>query len=159
MRKLKDILYGVALEAVTGSTDIQISGITTDSRLVDSNTIFVAIRGTNTDGHNYIDQVIEKGVKVILCEEFNPNSSSEVCFLQVSNARKALGILASNFYDNPSKQLKLVGITGTNGKTTTTTILYDLFKKLGYKVGLLSTIQNLINDKVYESTHTTAIRN
>ena len=155
MRNLKDILYGVALEAVTGSTDIQISGITTDSRLVDSNTIFVAIRGTNTDGHNYIDQVIEKGVKVILCEEFNPNSSSEVCFLQVSNARKALGILASNFYDNPSKQLKLVGITGTNGKTTTTTILYDLFKKLGYKVGLLSTIQNLINDKVYESTHTT----
>lgn len=155
MRNVKDILYGVSLESVTGTTDHQILSITTDSRLANENSIFVAIRGTSADGHDFIKQVIEKGTKVILCEEFEAELAKNTTFLVVGNSRKALGILASNFYENPSQKLKLVGVTGTNGKTTTTTILYNLFKKLGYKVGLLSTIQNLIDGKIYHSTHTT----
>ena len=149
MKNLKDILFGVSLESVAGTTNYNISAITTDSRMANKDTLFVAIKGTAVDGHNFINQVIENGTQIILCEQFDPNWSGKANFLVVSNTRKALGILASNFYDNPSTKLKLVGVTGTNGKTTTTTILYDLFKKLGYKVGLLSTIQNLINEKVY----------
>lgn len=155
MKNLKDILYMVALEEVSGTTDMWIDGITTDSRLVNSDTLFVAINGTNIDGHDFIEQLIEKGIKVILCEKIEPKYLGKATFLKVANTRKALGIIAANFYDNPSSKLKLVGVTGTNGKTTTTTILYDLFKKLGYKVGLLSTIKNLINDREYISTHTT----
>nr|WP_297786759.1 UDP-N-acetylmuramoyl-L-alanyl-D-glutamate--2,6-diaminopimelate ligase [uncultured Allomuricauda sp.] len=155
MKLLKDILYGVSLSAVSGDTNVMVNNVHFDSRKVEMDDVFVAIRGTVTDGHKYIQKAVDSGARAIVCEELPELMVNGVTYLQVDNCNSALAIIASNFYDNPSKNLKLVGVTGTNGKTTVTTLLYNLFKKAGFKVGLISTIKVLVDDKEYKATHTT----
>lgn len=155
MKLLKDILYKAGIEEVVGSTNVAIENICIDSRLAKKFSLFIAVKGTAVDGHQFIDTAIEQGSLAIICEELPENLVKEVNYIQVKNSRFAAGVIASNFYDNPSEKLKLVGVTGTNGKTTVTTLLYELFKNLGYKTGLLSTVRNLIDGEVIESTHTT----
>lgn len=155
MAILQDILYGVAIEQVLGSTSVEVEQITFDSRKVFPNSLFVAIKGTQSDGHQYIPQVEESGAGVIVSEVLPQEIKENITYVKVANSAKALGIIAANFYDNPSSKLKLVGVTGTNGKTTVGTLLYKLFRELGYKVGLISTVENQINDVIIPSTHTT----
>ena len=155
MRLLKDILYGVGLRAVSGSTNVMVNAVHFDSRNVAMDDVFIAVRGTITDGHEYIEKAINSGAKAIVCEELPKQLVSEITYVEVDNGNKALAIMASNFYDNPSKNLKLVGITGTNGKTTISSLLYQLFKKAGFKVGLISTIKIMVDDAEYPTSHTT----
>lgn len=155
MAILKDILYGVSLQEVVGRTDVSVNSIQFDSRKVAEGDAFVAIKGTASDGHAYIDQVIAQGAKIVVCEVLPENISESVTVIVVDDSSRALGVMASNFYENPSKNLNLIGITGTNGKTTSVTLLYRLFRTMGYNVGLLSTVENIINDVVIPSTHTT----
>ena len=155
MMVLKDILYKTSIEAVKGSTDISVNKIEFDSRLVGKGDVFVAIRGTVSDGHDYIDKAISQGATAIVCEEIPEELSANVTYVLVKKASKALAYMAANYYDNPSHNVKLVGITGTNGKTTIATLLYQLFKKAGYKAGLLSTVKILVDNKEYKATHTT----
>ncbi|MEM6840786.1 MAG: UDP-N-acetylmuramoyl-L-alanyl-D-glutamate--2,6-diaminopimelate ligase [Bacteroidota bacterium] len=154
-KTLKDILYGVSLKAVEGSTDISVSAVHFDSRKVEEGSVFVAVSGTQVDGHEYIQIAVEKGATSVVCEQVPEEKSSEVTYVQVANSAEALGQMAANFYDNPSQKLKLVAVTGTNGKTTVVTLLHQLFMRLGYQTGLLSTVNNKINDAVVPSTHTT----
>lgn len=151
---LKDILYGVHLISVDGRTDQSVRELHFDSRKAVKNSVFFAIRGTNNDGHNYIGPVIEAGCEVIIAEEHR-SVPDNVTLIVVPNTHEALALMASNFYDEPSKKLKLVGVTGTNGKTTTATLLHRLFTALGYHCGLLSTVVNRIGEKEIVSTHTT----
>ncbi|HSY76678.1 MAG TPA: UDP-N-acetylmuramoyl-L-alanyl-D-glutamate--2,6-diaminopimelate ligase [Bacteroidia bacterium] len=155
MKKLKDILYKVALVEVAGSTDVAVSVVHFDSRKVVDGTLFVAVKGTLTDGHKYIDQTIEKGAVAILCEDMPERRHDGITYVKVKDSSAALAIIAANYYDHPSAKLKLVGITGTNGKTTTATLLFNLFRGLGYKVGLLSTVRNQVNTQQFPATHTT----
>ncbi|MEJ1222548.1 UDP-N-acetylmuramoyl-L-alanyl-D-glutamate--2,6-diaminopimelate ligase [Sediminicola sp. 1XM1-17] len=152
---LKDILYGVSLSAVSGSTNVMVNSIVFDSRKVGLDDVFVAIKGTLTDGHKFIEQVVAAGAKAIICEELPTDMVNGVVYIEVDNGNKALAIMASNFYGNPSKNLKLVGVTGTNGKTTISSLLYQLFKKAGFKVGLISTIKIMVDDEVFATSHTT----
>ncbi|WP_035660700.1 UDP-N-acetylmuramoyl-L-alanyl-D-glutamate--2,6-diaminopimelate ligase [Flavobacterium seoulense] len=153
--KLKDILYRVAIEAVHGSTDIAIGKLDFDSRKIEANDVFIAIRGAISDGHDYIQKAIDLGAKAIICDTFPETFVSEVSYVQVNDTNKALAFMAANYFGNPSEKLKLVGITGTNGKTTIASLLYQLFKKAGFKVGLLSTVKILVDDVEYKATHTT----
>ncbi len=154
--QIKDLIYKVSLISVSGRTDIDITAICFDSRKVEKGSMFIAVRGVNSDGHSYIKDVIQKGAATVVCEELPELDGDTDCtIIQVKDSSEALGIIASNFYDKPSSKLKLVGITGTNGKTTTVTLLYRLFRKLGYKTGLISTVENRIEDQVISSTHTT----
>jgi UDP-N-acetylmuramoyl-L-alanyl-D-glutamate--2,6-diaminopimelate ligase len=155
MKTLKDILYGVSLTAVSGSTAKSIHAICFDSRLVKQDDVFVAIKGTQSDGHLFIEKAIELGANSIVCETMPDKLVDEVSYIEVADSQTALAIMASNYFENPSKNLKLVGITGTNGKTTVSSLLYQLFKKAGFKVGLLSTIKVMVNDKEYPTMHTT----
>ncbi|SMC32766.1 UDP-N-acetylmuramoyl-L-alanyl-D-glutamate--2,6-diaminopimelate ligase [Cellulophaga tyrosinoxydans] len=155
MKSLKDILFGVSLTAVSGSTSVSVNKICFDSRLVGAEDVFIAIRGTLTDGHKYIEKAISLGAKAIVCEEMPDTIVDGITYVEVDSGNKALAIMASNYYDNPSKNLKLVGITGTNGKTTVSSLLYQLFKKAGFKVGLISTIKIMVDDKTYKTSHTT----
>ena len=134
MKLLKDILYKAGIIEVVGSTNVAITSLTFDSRKIEKDSLFIAIKGTQNDGHVYINDVITKGAIGILCEEFPSEINDKVTYVKVKDTSAALGIIASNFYDNPSEKLKLVGVTGTNGKTTTVSLLFSLFKKLGYKV-------------------------
>jgi len=143
VKRLKDILYRVSIEAVHGATDLAISKIEFDSRKVESNTAFVAIKGTLSDGHDYIEKAIALGANVIVCEQFPETIVQGITYVQVNDTNEALAYLSANFYDNPSEKIKLVGVTGTNGKTTIASLLYQLFKKAGYKVGLLSTYRDV----------------
>lgn len=152
---LKDILYKVSVEKVIGSTNISIDAIQFDSRKVTQNTLFIAQKGLNVDAHKFIDATIENGAVAIICQEIPQHIHPEVTYIQVVNSNEALAIVASNFYGNPSEKLKLVGVTGTNGKTTIATLLYTLFKKAGYKAGLLSTIKIMVDDIEFPATHTT----
>jgi UDP-N-acetylmuramoyl-L-alanyl-D-glutamate--2,6-diaminopimelate ligase len=152
---LRDILYGVSMVSVHGRTDIHVANIIADSRKVDLEDVFVAIKGELSDGHQYIKKAIELGASAIVCEELPQQLDAAVTYVQVKNARTAIAIMATNFYDHPSQNVKLVGITGTNGKTTTTTMLYRLFTELGYPCGLISTIENKIGKTTLPSTHTT----
>ena len=155
MSQLKNILYKVAIESVHGSTDLTIEKIEFDSRKVSKNDVFVAIKGTLSDGHQFIDNAISLGASVIVCEVL-PTTLSENCtYVKVQNSNQALAFLSANYYDNPSEKLKLVGITGTNGKTTIASLLYQMFKKAGYKVGLLSTVKIMVDEVAYKATHTT----
>lgn len=154
-KKLADILENVDFQNIIGSNEIEISDISFDSRFVTNQSLFVAARGTQVDGHNFIVNAIEKGVKVIVCEQIPEKIKDNVTYIIVNDSSIALGIIASNFYDKPSEKLKLVGVTGTNGKTTTVTLLYNLFKNLGYYVGLISTVCIKIQNNVFPSTHTT----
>jgi UDP-N-acetylmuramoyl-L-alanyl-D-glutamate--2,6-diaminopimelate ligase len=155
MKLLKDILYKVSLVSVAGNTSIEISGIAFDSRAVKPGTLFIATKGTQVDGHQFIESAIEKGAYAIVCESLPENLNDSITYVQVNNSTQALGIIASHYYDHPSGKMKLVGVTGTNGKTTTVTLLHSLFRRLGYNVGLLSTVENKINDEIIPSTHTT----
>ncbi|MBC3757160.1 UDP-N-acetylmuramoyl-L-alanyl-D-glutamate--2,6-diaminopimelate ligase [Hyunsoonleella sp. SJ7] len=155
MNILRDILYRVNLNAVVGSTSVKINAIHFDSRKVEENDAFVAVRGTVSDGHDYIDVAIKQGAIAIICEALPTSLVDGITYIEVDYSNKALAIMASNYYDSPSDNLKLVGVTGTNGKTTITTLLYQLFKNAGYKVGLLSTVKILVDDTEYKATHTT----
>ena len=155
MRKLENILANVLTKSIIGSVDIAIDAITFDSRSVKSSTLFVAIKGTEVDGHNYIQKAIDLGASVIVCEILPIDLNQEVTYIQVENSNEALAFLASNFYDNPSVKLKLVGVTGTNGKTTIATLLYNLFSQAGFQVGLLSTVKVMIGQENFPATHTT----
>ncbi|GAB5539695.1 MAG: UDP-N-acetylmuramoyl-L-alanyl-D-glutamate--2,6-diaminopimelate ligase [Salibacteraceae bacterium] len=155
MKMLQDILYKAGLEKVIGSTHLAVEKICSDSRLADPLSAFVAIRGTQTDGHLFINKAVEQGCKIIICEELPHEIIEAVTYVKVSDSKEALGIIASNFYDNPSEKLQLIGTTGTNGKTTVVTLQYQLFKSLGYKVGLISTVVNKIGNREVKATHTT----
>jgi UDP-N-acetylmuramoyl-L-alanyl-D-glutamate--2,6-diaminopimelate ligase len=155
MKLLKDLLYKSGLTEVHGTTEIPVNEICFDSRKAKPGALFVAVRGTTSDGHKFISDVTAKGCSVIVCEEMPPQPDPAVAYVVVNDSAAALSIIASNFYDNPSEKLKLVGITGTNGKTTSATLLHQLFQKSGYKTGLLSTVKNKINDRAIAATHTT----
>lgn len=155
MKQLKDILYKVGIEAVHGATDITISKIEFDSRKIELNDVFVAIRGTLSDGHDYIEKALSLGAVAIICEEFPSVIVNGVTYIKVKDANEALAFLAANYFDNPSENIKLVGVTGTNGKTTIASLLYQLFKKAGYKVGLLSTVKIMVDAEEFKATHTT----
>lgn len=155
MKKLKDILYRVSIEAVRGSTDIEVLDLAFDSRKVQQGTVFIAQKGTQSDGHLFIDQAIASGAIAVVYENEPCNYFENVTYIRVEDADIALAQIASNFYDNPSEQLFLVGVTGTNGKTTIATLLYQLFTKAGFKSGLLSTVKIAINTDFYDATHTT----
>ena len=153
--KLKDILSNCALRNITGSDNTDITGIAFDSRAVGQGMMFVAVRGTTVDGHNYIGKAVENGAVAIVCETLPTELDSKVTYIEVKNSAVALGVAASNYYGNPSKQLMLVGVTGTNGKTTIATLLHKLFTNAGHICGLLSTIENIIGEEVVPATHTT----
>lgn len=155
MKKLRDILYRVSLEAVRGTTDISVEAITFDSRSVQPHTLFVAMRGTQVNGHQFIQKAVDQGAAVIVCEAYPEVFNERVTYVLVQDTNEALAVMADNFFDHPSAHLKLTGVTGTNGKTTIATLLYQLFTKAGYKVGLLSTVKVLIGDAEYPATHTT----
>ena len=155
MKILSDILKSVKVTKVIGNIELPVTAIEFDSRKVQTGCLFVAVKGTLTNGHDYIEKAIENGAKAIICEVLPEEISNDIVFVHVSNSSKALGKLASAFYDFPSSKLKLVGVTGTNGKTTTVTLLYNLVRKLGFKTGLLSTVRNYIGDQIIEATHTT----
>ena len=155
MKKLTDILFNVSIIESKGSLDVMVSEISFDSRLATKDSLFVAVQGTQVDGHKYIDQAVSNGASVIVCEHFPESIKSNLTYLRVANSAFALGLLSSSYFNNPSSELKLVGITGTNGKTTTATLLYNLFTNLGYKAGLISTILIKIADKEIPATHTT----
>ncbi len=155
MKNLKDILYRTSIEAIKGSPDKAISKIEFDSRKVSSGDVFVAIKGTVADGHQYINKCIEQGAVAIICETFPEEITDGITYIQVNNSQKALAFMAANYYDNPSEKLKLVGVTGTNGKTTIATLLYMMFESAGYKSGLLSTVKIKVHQVEYPATHTT----
>lgn len=155
MKELKDILYKVSVNDVFGDTTVGISEVAFDSRKVVENGLFVAQKGLLVDGHDYIDTAIDAGAIAIICEEIPIHRQQHVTYVQVEDANTALAIVSSNYYDNPSSKLQLVGVTGTNGKTTIASLLYQLFKKAGKKVGLLSTVKIMVDEKSYPATHTT----
>lgn len=155
MKQLKEILYKTRIEQVIGTTDVSIYDISFDSRNVKLNSLFIAVKGISIDGHFFIDNVIEAGARAIICETMPNQIRDGITYIQVKDSREALAYIASNFYDNPSSQIKLVGITGTNGKTTTASLLHQLFMEMGYRVGLLSTVCNKINNEIFPASHTT----
>ncbi|MDP6909508.1 MAG: Mur ligase family protein, partial [Flavobacteriales bacterium] len=155
MKLLKDILYRAGIEEVIGSTNVAIESICGDSRAATKFSLFFAIKGLEQDGHAYIEKAIAQGAVAIICEVLPEKLVKDVNYIKVKNSRYATGVVASNFYDNPSDSLKLVGITGTNGKTTCATLSYELFRELGHKVGLVSTVRNLIDGNEVSATHTT----
>ncbi len=153
--KVSDLLQGVEVLKQIKSNQYDVNNIVFDSRKANKDSLFVAIRGSQTDGHQYLAQVIEKGVKVIVVEDWFEAASSDILQIQVKNSAKAVAIIAGNFFGNPSRRIKLTGVTGTNGKSTIVSLLKQLFDGLGFKTGLLSTIRNVVDDKEYVSTHTT----
>ena len=155
MKLLKDILYKVSVNTIYGDTNLEISQIDFDSRAVKEGSLFVAQKGVSVDGHLFIDKAIQLGATSVICEVLPEKKQDNITFIQVDDSNTSLAIIASNFYDNPSSKLKLIGVTGTNGKTTIASLLYQLHKKAGFKVGLLSTVQILVDTIAYESTHTT----
>jgi len=155
LKKLTDILKNIEIQKLIGPKDITINDLSFDSRQIQPGQLFIAIKGTVVNGHKFIATAIEKGARVIVCETLPEKLDDNITYIKVNNPAKALGFLSSNFYDNPSEKLQLIGITGTNGKTTAATLLYKLFQRLGYKSGLLSTVRNYIINKAVEATHTT----
>lgn len=148
-------MYKVSVDSILGDTNIEVANVIFDSRKVGANSLFVAQKGVSVDGHLFIDKALEKGAKVIICEDFPLNKKEGITYVQVQDANTALAIIAANFYDNPSEKLQLIGVTGTNGKTTIASLLYQLFQKLGYQVGLLSTVKIRVGNTEYKATHTT----
>ena len=155
MKNLSDILYKVSTAALAGNTNIDINDVQIDSRKVQEGTLFVAVKGVAADGHQFISKAVGQGAVAVVCEEIPSSRKEGVTYVQTNNIAEAAGLIAHNFYDQPTAKLKLVGVTGTNGKTTIATLLYKLFTCLGYKCGLLSTVENQIAGKVIPSTHTT----
>jgi UDP-N-acetylmuramoyl-L-alanyl-D-glutamate--2,6-diaminopimelate ligase len=155
MKALKDILYKVSLTSTIGNMEVGVKEIVFDSRLVVEGSVFVAIKGTQVDGHQFIPLALEKGATSVVCETLPEDFKEGITYVQVVDSSKALGIMAANYFENPSEKLKLVAVTGTNGKTSTVTLLYQLFREMGYNVGMLSTVENRINDDIIPTTHTT----
>ncbi len=155
MKDLQSILFGVSLREVIGSTQLQVNDIQIDSRKISSGCVFVAIKGAQVDGRAFIETAIEKGATVIVCEQLPTTINSAITYLVVENAQEAVAIMAHQFYNEPSTKVKLVGVTGTNGKTTVATLLFKLFSEFGYHCGLVSTVQNQIGETIIPSTHTT----
>jgi UDP-N-acetylmuramoyl-L-alanyl-D-glutamate--2,6-diaminopimelate ligase len=155
VKLLKDILYKAGIDDVIGNTHLAVEKVCFDSREADKFSAFVAVRGSQTDGHLFISKAIASGSRIIICEEFPEDVDPIITYVKVKDSAQALGVIASNFYDNPSEHLELVGVTGTNGKTTVVTLLYQLFKALGYKCGLISTVGNKVANHDVPATHTT----
>ena len=155
MIKIEEILKGIDVSLVKGDTSGSVSTVEFDSRNVSPGCMFVAVKGYNTDGHNYISSAVDLGASAIICETLPEKPEKHVCWIKTTDSAKALGEAASNYFGNPSRSLKLVGVTGTNGKTTIATLLYNMFIRLGYKCGLFSTVCNYINGKELPATHTT----
>ncbi len=155
MKILKDILYKVTIEKVIGNTGVSVNQIVFDSRKVTKNDVFIAIKGVVSNGHDYISKAIELGANTIVCEDLPDEIRKGTTYIQVASSSSALAIMASNYFDNPSEKITLIGVTGTNGKTTVTSLLYQLFKDRGNRVGLLSTVKILVNETEYTATHTT----
>ena len=155
MPELKDILYKVSLTSSYGDMSVDVKGICFDSRKVKEGFLFIAVKGTQSDGHEYIAKAIDLGAIAVVCEKLPDAVTDKITFVTVKNSGQALGIIASNFFGNPSEKMKLTGVTGTNGKTTVATLLYKLFAALGHRPGLISTVENRIVDQVIPSTHTT----
>lgn len=152
---LKEILKNTSVQQFIGNELTEITDITQDSRKIERGALFIAVKGANSDGHSFINKAIQEGASAILCENLPDERPEHISFIKVENTTEIMPLIASNFYQNPSKELKLVGVTGTNGKTTISTLLFKLFKQAGYKVGLISTIAIYINDKQYETKNTT----
>lgn len=155
MNNLNDILTSLDVVKLVGQSDIDLTGVNSDSRKVEPGSLFVATRGTQVDGHDYIASAIEKGAMAVVCEILPEKLTPDVVYVVVKNTNVALGKIASAWYDFPSSSLRLVGVTGTNGKTTIATLLYRLFRRLGHKCGLISTVCNCIDSEEFPSTHTT----
>lgn len=155
MKKLSDILYKVHTTALTGNTNIDVTDVQIDSRQVQKGSLFMAVRGVAVDGHQFIAKAVEQGAVAVVCEEMPSSKPDGITYVQTSNSAEAAGIVAHNFYDQPTTKLKLIGVTGTNGKTTIATLLYKVFTCLGYKCGLVSTVANQIGEKIIPATHTT----
>lgn len=155
MINLKDILWKVAIENVHGSTDVAIEKMEFDSRKITENDVFIAIRGTISDGHEFIETAINKGAIAIICDTFPEIIITGITYIKVKDTNKAMAFMAANYFDNPSQKLKLIGITGTNGKTTIASLLFQLFQKAGFKTGLLSTVKIVVDTNEYKATHTT----
>ena len=153
--KLQELLKNIKPTTIEGNTDVEITGVNIDSRKIKDGHLFVAMKGTQIDGHKFIGKAIESGAKAILCEDMPQEKNDGVCYIQVASTEDAVGKVATLFFGDPSKHLKLVGVTGTNGKTTIATLLYNMFRKFGYKVGLLSTVCNYIDDREVPADHTT----
>ena len=155
--KLQELIQDIPVKAIIGNKGTDVTGINIDSRLVDDGHLFIAMRGTQTDGHSFINKALSKGAKAICCETMPENAPEypDVAFVLVENTERIAGKVATRFYGDPTQKLKLVGVTGTNGKTTIATLLYQMFRKMGHKVGLLSTVCNYINDEAVPATHTT----
>ena len=153
--KLQDLLKNIKPVAIIGDTDVDITGVNIDSRKIKDGHLFVAMKGTQTDGHKFIPKALELGAKAVLCEDLPDDRADDVTYVQVASTEDAVGKVATLFYGDPTKHLKLVGVTGTNGKTTIATLLYEMFRKLGYKCGLCSTVCNYVEDKAYPATQTT----
>ena len=152
---LQDVLYKVSIRSVSGSTSVEVNDIQIDSRRVKQGTTFIAVKGSATDGHQFIDKAIENGAVAVVYEQIPASIKAGIVYVEVQNSAVAAALMANNFYERPSEKVKLVGVTGTNGKTTIATLLYKLFTRLGYTCGLLSTVENQIGDKVVPATHTT----
>ena len=155
MKKLKELLNGVNVGKVYGDTDLEIGHIHFDSRKIEPGDVFIAQRGVNADGHAFIDKALTRGAVAVVCEQLPENRPEEVTYIWTADTSEALGVMAGNYWDNPSRELKLVGVTGTNGKTTTATLLYELVRLTGEKAGLLSTVCNYIGEEKIPATHTT----
>jgi UDP-N-acetylmuramoyl-L-alanyl-D-glutamate--2,6-diaminopimelate ligase len=155
MAKLRDILKSLDILSISGDSDIEISSICFDSRKAGPGSLFVAVGGTKSDGHDFIEAVLNSGTPAIICEKFNHRLTKKTTVIIVKDSAEALGLAASAFYGNPSANLKLTGVTGTNGKTTIATLLYHTFRNLGYKCGLFSTVCNYVEGRELNATHTT----
>tara|TARA_X000001036_G_scaffold64743_1_gene55420 strand:- start:4493 stop:5950 length:1458 start_codon:yes stop_codon:yes gene_type:complete len=155
LKLIREILYKVEINSVIGNTSFSVNKVEFDSRLVSDSDMYVAIAGVNVDGHDFISQAIKNGAKCIVCEKIPTQFVDEIVYVNVKSSRKALAIISSNYYDNPSSKLNLIGITGTNGKTTISTLLYDLYRNLGIKSGLISTVKISVGDNDYKAKQTT----
>lgn len=153
--KLQELLRNIKPSTIEGNANVEITGVNIDSRKIKDGHLFVAIKGTQVDGHQFIGKAIELGAKAILCEDMPQDKNDGICYIQVASTEDAVGKVATLFFGDPTKHLKLVGVTGTNGKTTIATLLYNMFRKFGYKVGLVSTVCNFIDDKAVPADHTT----
>ena len=155
MKLLKDIIYGIRIVEIKGNTNIAVESIAFDSRKINNLSLFIAVNGVSQNGHHFISDAESNGACAIICDEIPENLKENITYIKVPNSSESIGVIASNFYDNPSEKLKLIGITGTNGKTTCATLLYDLYRLMGYKTGLISTVNIKILHKTIQSTHTT----
>ena len=155
MKKVKEIVKGINITSLKGDENTVISGIAFDSRNITKGSMFVAVKGSKSDGHDFIKNALSSGASAVICETLPEDPDKNICWIRTADSAKALGMAASNFYDNPSSSLKLVGVTGTNGKTTIATLLYHMFTGFGYRCGLFSTVCNFVIDRELPATHTT----